>query len=216
MASPHHETTKYFSPAAEADFAAVTTAEGPPTPLGQSAAVVSGRYCPDVCSLGFQPVCGSDGQVYGSECKLNVARCRNLTLTKRNEGVCCKCIFVMEGLWEADYLLLLRFRLFSWIADREEVSGCMCMRGPRWLQTEEKVQCSLTTPRVKFHRKVFLHCRNYEQNSQYTINISLFKLIQSAFSFLTYSHALIAASQAKIGPHDKVLAWYKMFTEAQI
>ncbi|XP_042223815.1 agrin-like isoform X1 [Homarus americanus] len=59
---------------------------------GASAAVVTGKDCPDSCLPGFQPVCGNDGLVYGSDCKLNLVKCRtnNLSLTKKNDGVCAK------------------------------------------------------------------------------------------------------------------------------
>ncbi|KAK8723654.1 hypothetical protein OTU49_011479 [Cherax quadricarinatus] len=58
--------------------------------LGQPAIIVSAVSCLDTCTPGFRPVCGSDGVVYGSDCRLNLARCRtnNPTLVKRSDGVC--------------------------------------------------------------------------------------------------------------------------------
>nr|XP_053646967.1 uncharacterized protein LOC128698654 [Cherax quadricarinatus] len=60
--------------------------------LGQPAIIVSAVSCLDTCTPGFRPVCGSDGVVYGSDCRLNLARCRtnNPTLVKRSDGVCTK------------------------------------------------------------------------------------------------------------------------------
>ncbi|XP_045618359.1 ovoinhibitor isoform X2 [Procambarus clarkii] len=67
----------------------VSSVQVPPIP---SAPVTTGPDCPDTCNPGFRPVCGSDGQVYGSECKLNLARCKNSnpSLVKKNDGVCTK------------------------------------------------------------------------------------------------------------------------------
>ncbi|XP_071517319.1 serine protease inhibitor dipetalogastin-like isoform X2 [Panulirus ornatus] len=83
-------TVEYEGICAEVAVSTITSEGKRSDPQGKLAAVVSGPYCPDVCFLGFQPVCGSDGLVYSNECKLNVARCRNLALSKRNDGVCSK------------------------------------------------------------------------------------------------------------------------------
>ncbi|XP_068215109.1 serine protease inhibitor dipetalogastin-like [Palaemon carinicauda] len=46
--------------------------------------------CNENCTPGFRPVCGSDNQVYGNECLLQVAICKNPSLRKQNDGVCPK------------------------------------------------------------------------------------------------------------------------------
>lgn len=44
--------------------------------------------CPDTCQGGFRPVCGSNNLTYGSDCYLELAKCRNPSLTKKADGVC--------------------------------------------------------------------------------------------------------------------------------
>ncbi|XP_066956646.1 uncharacterized protein [Macrobrachium rosenbergii] len=46
------------------------------------------RNCEDNCTPGFRPVCGTDNQVYGNDCLLRVAICKNPRLGKLNDGVC--------------------------------------------------------------------------------------------------------------------------------
>ncbi|XP_066956641.1 serine protease inhibitor dipetalogastin-like isoform X1 [Macrobrachium rosenbergii] len=48
------------------------------------------RNCEDNCTPGFRPVCGTDNQVYGNDCLLRVAICKNPRLGKLNDGVCTK------------------------------------------------------------------------------------------------------------------------------
>ena len=46
-----------------------------------------------ICTLEFDPVCGSDGVTYGNLCQFNFAkRCDNPDLEIENRGVCGKCI----------------------------------------------------------------------------------------------------------------------------
>lgn len=54
-----------------------------------SSSVVS-EYCPDTCTGGFRPVCGTNDLTYGSDCYLELAKCRNPNLAKKADGVCTK------------------------------------------------------------------------------------------------------------------------------
>ncbi|XP_050729525.1 agrin-like [Eriocheir sinensis] len=55
----------------------------------QTSAVVS-VGCPDTCNGGFRPVCGTNNLTYGSDCYLELAKCRNPGLEKKADGVCTK------------------------------------------------------------------------------------------------------------------------------
>lgn len=52
-----------------------------------SSSVVS-EYCPDTCTGGFRPVCGTNNLTYGSDCYLELAKCRYPGLQKKDDGVC--------------------------------------------------------------------------------------------------------------------------------
>ena len=47
--------------------------------------------CIQTCSKNYQPVCGSDGKTYSSECEMNVKACREkMELTVKHSGQCGK------------------------------------------------------------------------------------------------------------------------------
>ncbi|KAK8384023.1 hypothetical protein O3P69_016038 [Scylla paramamosain] len=56
---------------------------------GASSSVVS-EGCEDTCTGGFRPVCGTNNLTYGSDCYLELAKCRYPGLEKRSDGVCTK------------------------------------------------------------------------------------------------------------------------------
>jgi len=48
------------------------------------------KKCPDVCPAVFDPVCGSDGKTYSSNCHLGIAICKGSSVRFRHDGPCKK------------------------------------------------------------------------------------------------------------------------------
>lgn len=53
-----------------------------------SASGSSASECPKACPTIWDPVCGSDGKSYSSECHLKIAACKEKTLTLASKGEC--------------------------------------------------------------------------------------------------------------------------------
>lgn len=81
--------------------------------------------CPESCIAVYQPVCGTDGHTYSSECHLAMERCNNPCVELKHEGEC----------GESERLYSVKRINCGWFAEfffyGHQLSGCtLCFKFP--------------------------------------------------------------------------------------